>query len=377
MHLGSTNPVVSLRTLCLVVGACVVGAYCFVPDQKELASRLHKDGNVDRLREIHQRSQEDQLEAKAVAAQDDCHRVREWLSTLGNDNPEVLEQIKSVCAATDTPAELGRELIASGSRLDGKAFDWCVEALARRALGMEQPEDAGFLLTQLNNRAPTWDRTMRAVQAWRWAVRPDEALKTLDLAIADGLKEQDCPEPASALRLKLALESNQPNLAFDILLMQYRTAVGADRITLLHRLVELANAGDRTAEAYPVVADYLATIPFQISTMDQAVEMVRNGRAFASAADEACYREYATLLARWQEWAGHGDKAVDTWFHLALLGSDEAWARSQELYDDVLRQEDFAKLLSFRISKGLDEDKVLMLAGLLVDAGHIDEAILQ
>ena len=252
-----------------------------------------------------------------------------------------------------------------------------VEALARRALGTEHPADAGWLLTQLNHRGPNWELTMKAVQAWRWAVRPDEALKTLELAVADGLKAKDCPEALDPLRIKLAMESNQPNHAFDIVLQQYQQAPARQRPALMHQLVEMANVGDRTAEASRIIGDYLATVPFHAMRMEEAAKAVRAGHVFLRAEDEAAYREYATLQARWQEWGNHGDEAFETWLHLALLDSDEAWDRVQDLCGDLERQEDLVELLSFRISKGLSLDKIEMLANLLAEAGRLDEAIEQ
>ncbi len=372
----SASPIVSWNVLCLVVGACVAGAFFFVPDQAEMVSRWDKDGDVARLKEFTKKALEDQ---RGLMAQTDVQRMRAWLHDYEQDAPDaaVVEEMRIMCTVTDAPAEVGNELVLSTAKITGEPFRTCMEALVRRALGMERPAEAGLLLTQLCHRMPKWETAMRAVQAWRWAVRPDEALKELDLAVADGLKEQECPEAFNELRIKLALESNQPNIAFDIVLRQYQTAPLTQRASLLHRVVEMANTGDRTTEAAALVAAYLANLPYHSTSMDEAIKAVQTGHAFARPADEAVYREYATLLARWAEWGNRGDESFDLWLHLALLDSDEAWERVQDLYLDVERQDEFAKLLSFRISKGLSTDKVQLLADLLAEAGRLDEAVEQ
>ena len=68
-----------------------------------------------------------------------------------------------------------------------------------------------------------------------------------------------------------------------------------------------------------------------IADLDQAIELAAGGHPFASAEEAADYQTYATSLAHWQEWANHGDKAIETWFRLALIGSDEAWERGGEI----------------------------------------------
>lgn len=375
MSRSSVSPIVSLKVLCSVVGACVIGAFVFVPDQAEFVARLDKDGDVTRLKEVTQRAREEQL---GVLSQSDVQRMRGWMCSPDlHAQDHVIEEIRIMCAVTDTPLEVGNELIKDATKMGDETFAIYMEALARRALGIEHPADAGWLLSQLNHRNPGWELTMRAVQDWRWAVRPDEALKTLEQAVADGLKKQDCPEPLDALRIKLALESNQPNYAFDIVYKQYQEAPLRERPALMRQVVEMANTGDRTAEAGRIVAEYLATVPFHAMRMEEAAKAAQAGPVFAHAEDEATYKEYATLLARWQEWGNHGDEAFDIWLHVALLGSDEAWERVQDLCSDLERQEDLVELLTFRINKGLSLDKIQMLADLLAEAGRLDEAVEQ
>ncbi len=363
----------------LMVLLCVIAAWIFIPDKEELVSRLDKDGHVDRLKALAEEALDEQKLNKAVP-QTDAERMRAWINNPDaetREDPAVVAEKKIMCAITETPATVGLEVVVGSAKLDDDLYGELMDALARRALGLQHQEEAGYLLSQWNRREPSWELTMRAVQAWRWAVKSDEALKTLSAAVGMGLKLEEAPENIEELRLKLALESNQPNLAFDIVQKRYQAAATDEKPALLRRLLELANAGDRTQEASKLISAYLSTIPFHVKPLDAVIEMIGEGHPFASAAEESDYRTYAASLAHWQEWANHGDVAIETWFRLALIGSDEAWERVLDLYEDVLRTDDFIKVLKYRVSKGISLDKQMMLADILVEQGKVEAAMAQ
>ena len=379
MILGSYRPVVSAQAMSLMVVLCVIAAWIFIPDKEELVSRLDKDGHVERLKALAEEALDEQKKAaQAAVPQSDAERMRAWINNPDAEarlDPAVVAEKKIMCAITDNPAMVGLEVTVGANKLDTALYGEFMDALARRALGLQNQSEAGFLLAQWNQRSPSWETTMRAVQAWRWAVKSDEALRVLGEAVAAGLKPEDAPENIEELRLKLALESNQPNLAFDIVEKQYQQAPQDKRADLLRQLLKLANAGDRTKDASRLILKHLSTVPFHVKPLDEAIEMVSSGHPFADATQESDYRNYATSLAHWQEWANHGDLAIETWFRLSLIGSDEAWTRVLDLYQDVLRTDDFVKVLTYRVNKGISLDKQTLLADILVEQGEVEKAI--
>lgn len=373
MIAGTPSPIVSTKALCLLVAGCVLSAWFFVPDNEELVDRLGKDGHFERLKAM-----ADEDKAVEVVPTTDEAKMKTWIESreaADLEDTDLIAQQKILCSITERPVSVGDELFKGSKRLDPDLFAELVEDLARRALGLQRPAEAGQLLSRLNQAAPTWELTSRAMQAWRWGVRSDEALKTLDAALAAGLDRTTVPEDIDSLRETLALESNQPNIAFDIVLKKYRAAAPAKRMPLLRRLLDLANAGDRTTEASNLIAEYLAKVPFHTCTLDEAISLVQSNKAFVDAQSEADYREYATSFAHWREWDGHAEQAIDTWFRLALLSHNEAWERCKDIAEDVLRMDDFTKVLAFRIEHGLSKNDEAQLAGLLLDQGRVEEAL--
>lgn len=363
-------------TVATVVVGCVLLAAWFVPSQKELVHRLDHDGQIQRLKKL----AEDRLAEAAPtmpAPQTDREKLHAWLTSA---DPTLLEDAamqadrKSLCAQTNTPADLGAELFEHANALSPDLLGNLADCLVRRSLALNLPGDAAELLKGWFARHPSWPVAVREIEAWRWAVRPEEALKALDLALAAKLEDAK-PADVEDLRVTLALESNQPNLAFDIVVRSYGAASDEEKPAVLRRLVDLADAGDRTTEASHLIAEHFKTMRFQTSGTAEAIKLAGNGRAFANATAERDYRRYASAMARWQEWAGRGDLAFDTWLRLAILGDDEAWGRVLELQDDLMRKDDFALVLADRIGHSRHLDLEPLLAELLLDEGRTADAI--
>lgn len=377
MHHLDSSPIVSPKALWVVVGSCVAAALFFIPDEKELVNRLDKDGQVERLKALADEALADEP-LVTEAPKSDRERLRAWLtnpdSEVRND-PAVQADQKIMCAITDKPLEVAAELVSNASKLDRDLFGYLADALARRALGLQKPSESGWILTEWFKLEPSWELANRAVESWRWGRHSDQALKVLGLALNANLDASGAPRQFDDLRVKLALESNQPNLAFDIELARYQATSETERPQRLRRLVELANAGDRTTEASRLIAEHLRNVPFHHASITEAIALARTGTAFTSASDESCYRDYAAAMARWQEWSNHGSEAINTWLHLAILDHLEGWTRSLDLYEDVLRHHDFAEVLAYRIERGMSLDKQKLLADLLTEEGSLDKAL--
>lgn len=372
-----TRAVICQKRLAGVILSCLALAGWFIPNDKELVNRLDHDGQAARLKQIAEERLAEQAHA-ASAPQTDREKLVAWLDSTDEsvrDDPAIRADRRNLCAATEMPFEVGEELMKRADRLEPEFFDSLADALVKRTLGLGFPVDAARLLTAWFDVRPSWKIASRQIQVWRWAVRSDEALRALDAALAAGLDPAEKPAGLDDLRVRLALESNQPNLAFDIVIRGYETAREEEKPAILRRLVELANAGDRTTEAAHLISEHFKTMPFQAGTLQDALAMLRDGRAFHD--DDACndYQQYAAAMARWQEWAGRGDLAFDTWARLALLGDEEAWGRVVDLQDELLRADEFALILADRIAAGKHLDKEPALAAILLDQGRVEEAV--
>ena len=136
------------------------------------------------------------------------------------DDAAVQADRKNLCAQTTTPAELGDELFEHATSIAPDLLQTHADSLARRSLALNHPGNAAAILRRCFDLRPSWQVAIREIEAWRWAERPEEALTTLELALAARLCGEK-PAEIEDLRVTLALESNQPNLAFDIVVRSY------------------------------------------------------------------------------------------------------------------------------------------------------------
>lgn len=378
MNLRQSSLVVAPNTLWVLVASCVAAALFFIPNQRELVSRLDKDGQVERLKALADEALSDEPVVAAKPKMTDRERLRAWLSNNDpevRDDPAVQADQKIMCAITERPIEVAAELVNHADKVDAELFGFLADSLAKRALGLGKPAESGWVLTEWFKRDPSWELANRAIQSWRWGMHADQALKVINMGLKAGLDPAEGPPDLDDLRVKLALESNQPNLAYDIEFERYQKIPEAERPARLRRLVELANSGDRTTEASRLIAEHLRTIPFHKASIPDAIELARAGMAFARAEDQAAYCDYASAMARWLEWGNHGSEAFGTWLHLAILGNEEGWNRSLDLYEDVLGDDEFAQVLSFRIQAGQNLDKEQLLADLMAEDGSMSGAL--
>ena len=376
MTSSDPGPIISQRSLGGVVLACVALAACFIPDQNELIHRLDQDGESVRLQA---------LTAKRLAAREellvsgtDRQKLHVWLELNDvelRDDPVILADRRSLCACTKAPLELGEELFAHAVNIDPATLDSFADSLVKRALGLERPGQAAALLDSWSKIHPSLDLTARSVEAWRWAGKPEKAFIVIDQALKRSPEAPPPPAEWEELRIQLALESNHPQVAFALVQQKYRAAADRDKAALLSRLVDMAPQTGNVAEAAELIAEQVKTLPFHTASLPQAIEMLRNHEAFLNPEQQARYVHYAGAMARWQEWGDHADIALDTWFHLALLGNEEGWTRALDIQEDILRMDDFSIVLEELIKQGQHLDQEPTLAAVLLAQGKSAEAM--
>ncbi|MDB6116245.1 MAG: hypothetical protein JWO08_26 [Verrucomicrobiaceae bacterium] len=339
--------------------------------------RLDQDGSSERLKVL-----ADELLAEKrqsfLAKGTEVERLHAWLLL---DDPELvgdpvlLADERNMCTGAEHPVELGEELFAHTDKVEPEVLDVLADALVVRALALEHPADAGTLLAHWMQFHPGWNLVDREIQAWRWAARPEMAFKALDKALTSGLNPEHAPAGAEDLLVRLALESGQPNLAFDVAQRRYLAAPAADQPALLRRLVELASLSDRTPQACALISAHLQHLPFHALPLAEAIALQHQGKAFANEAARAEYERYAAAMARWQEWDDHGSIAFETWLRLAILDHEEAWSRIPALQEQLFREDDFALVLADRIAAGKQLEREPALAAILLDQGLTEDAI--
>ncbi len=365
--------VVCERALAVMICACIVLAVVLVPDSSELARRVVADGNTERIHELAQQALDDTT--NPAAPQSSAQKLRQLAAkaTLASyANPAVRAEFLQLCASADSPLET---LIELGTQRPNLPDDLCplmAESLAQHALGLGKPKEAAIIYTTLLKQYEHADALHDAVKCWRWAAQPARALALIDELAATA------PRELLELRPTLALESNQPNRAYDLAFAAYGQGAHDDRGKALLTLVALAHTGDRFEKATPLLHHHLAGFPFTRQTLPDAILALQAGTHFSSPQARAEFLELGAHLGHWYEWAEppQPEPALDIYFKLALLGDEDAYTRCKDLYPDLLRSDDFITVLSYLVAQGQHHSDEPLLAQLLAEAGQTHLAAL-
>ncbi|MDB6137200.1 MAG: hypothetical protein JWO94_272, partial [Verrucomicrobiaceae bacterium] len=138
--------IISSKTLGVVILTCVLLAAWFIPDQNELVHRLDQDGSAARLNVI--TTERLTSQQSALMQGTDREKLHAWLlldDAQVRDDAALLADRRNMCATTSSPVELGEELFAHLEGLSPKVVDVLADALANRALALENPAEAGRL----------------------------------------------------------------------------------------------------------------------------------------------------------------------------------------------------------------------------------------
>jgi tetratricopeptide (TPR) repeat protein len=354
-------------------------AVILVPDSSELARRVVADGNTDRIHELAKEALDDDnapIEAPAVPLTT-AQKLRNLASQATAEtltNPAVFAEFSQLCAGADSPMDMLIEIGTLRRTLPTELCSSMVESLAKRALGLGKPNEAAIIYTTLVKQDHHPDALATAVKCWRWAGQPARALALIDelTSTNPGAVSRELLD----LRSTLALESNQPNRAYDLAFTAYGQSGTEDRGKALSDLVALAHSGDRFEKATPLLEHHLAGLAFTRQPLSEAVTALQSDKAFPTPAARAEFLNLGSSLAHWHEWAEppQPEPALAIYFKLALLNDDEAYARCKDLYPDLLLQEDFTSVLDYLVSEGKHLDDEPLLAQLLAEAGQPTQA---
>lgn len=230
--------------------------------------------------------------------------------------------------------------------------------LVERSLADGKLERAEKLQIQLVESVDVLDPTMvrQAVKTYRYNDNPALALVTIN-----GLEEGrgSLPDDLRELRIQLARELSQPEVAFALLCRQVRATDDPDRLrVLVPKAIKTGTEAGRQNDLIPLYEKYL--------------KMARAGEQ----KDDSLLVEYAMSLGQTHEWTKDPIKAFDVYVELAAQGHRPALERCIALNPGLFRQEDLMHALVEGHEHYQDDDTlVLMTARFLGDSALRSEAI--
>lgn len=233
-----------------------------------------------------------------------------------------------------------------------------LSVLVERSLADGELDHAEKLQTQLLDSVDVLDPVLvrQAVKTYRYNDNPALALVTIN-----HLEEQrgSLPDDLRELRIQLARELSQPEVAFALLCQQVRSTEDPDRIrVLVPKAVKTGIEAGRQNELIPLYEKYLKVA--------KAGEQKEDSRLI----------EYAMNLAQTFEWTKQPDRAFDTYVELAAGGHRPALDRCISLNPGLFRQEDLMNALVTGYPHYHEDDKLLLMtARFLGDAALRSEAI--
>jgi len=183
-----------------------------------------------------------------------------------------------------------------------------------------------------------------------------EAGRALDLI--NRLQDQaaDLPEDLRELRVTLARETSQPQVAFNLLAIKIRaTKNPAELKKLIPDAIQIGIEAGQLEQLIPLYLRYIATF---------------------RATDDPRVRDYSHRLAQTYEWIGDANKAFEAYLTLAKTGDREALDRCISLNVGLFRTAELLDTLLAADALVKSDDKLLSLtAKLLADAARREEAI--
>ncbi len=377
---SSHKKVISNRWLLPAVVLCLVGAALCIPGKDELLRRHGADGDSSSVKEMAEEARKDKGVVDAAAATD-LEKLKLWLDNDDSSvltDPAILMDTVNMCAASEQPLELMEELLKHDAVPDDLR-QALLEGMAKGAIGRggeKNIETGAAILSRLCRLQPSWPLAGRAVEAWLWSGNARGASAIMEFMAVAVAPAEGAPADLLDRRIQLAMASGQPDVAFAAAKDAYMAAVGEARPALLHRALDLAQHTSSSADAGTLMQHHLSSIPFHTVPLGDAVTLVRDRKAFATADAQQEYLAYADKYARlvWAEEKG-GPLAFEVFLRMSLLGDDVAWEICEKMRDDLLRDDAFALVLRERIAAGQSTDREALLADLLAAQGETREAV--
>jgi len=347
-----------------MVSACLGLAAALIPSQRQLVGRLLEDGHSERALEVARDSVEGADPAGGAKALSPLERLRISLTPDYHGPGTVASAAIENAADPAACLELVHSMEAS---LPAEQKRPLYLAITRSALAQNNPAlAAGIASDAIQHGLADASLRLSAIQSWRWAGKPEEALKMFDQwSSADpGSLTPD----AEDIEIALSRETGANARALTLLLARLQAAgpPGSASPELMELTLTVAANAGRTAGVLPHISAWIAAQPAgQASVEDLATAKVATSPAF---------QHFAGLLARHSEWSGQPGTALDWYLKLAVLGDTFALERANDLQKGLSRSSDFMDVLRHIVPVAGQPQYTRLLPRLLADAGLYDEA---
>ena len=345
----------------VVVGSLGLAA-ALIPSQRQLVGRLLEDGETRRAMEVAQGGGDHHLAPDLPMSPMDQLRASLTPNYLGPGAVATL----AIGNAADPIACLDLVNRMEANLPPDRKLPLYV-AIARSAFSRNDPALAAHVAEDAIRHGAT-DSSMRliAVQAWRWAGKPENALTVFDSWRA--MDPVSLTPAAQDLEIGLCRELGANDRALDILLSRIAASGPpgtAPPETINQALTVAANAG-KTAALLPHLSAWIMARPAGAASWED----LASGKV---AADDS-FRQLAGILARHSEWTGQPSTALDCYLKLALLGDAYALERAADLQKGLCRSSDWMRLLQKVVPVPDQPQYTRQLARLLAESGLYDQA---
>ena len=344
----------------MVVG-CLSLAVALIPSKRQLVGRLLEDGENQRALEVAHGTPPAPAPTAPPSALDNLRvSLNPDFHGPGAVAAAAIESAADPTACLDLVHRMETNLAAPQKRS-------LYQAIARSALAQNNPA----LAAQVANAAIQQgfadpELRLSAVQSWRWAGKPEQALKILE--------QWRTTDPATFTsestdtEITLSRETGANDHALKLLLSRLDATgpPGAAPPEMLELALTIAGNAGRIGEVLPRIALWVDAQPAGKATIAE----------LASAKNPICpiFKHFAGLLARHSEWSGQPGPALDWYLKLAVLGDIFALERANDLQKGLNRRQDFKAVLQKIVPVPGQPKYTRLLPTLLADAGDYTAA---
>ena len=359
-NLAPPPPLVPQWLIWSMVAVCLGLATALVPSRKELIGMHLADGNSQRALEVAHTTggvQEPELPLSPMG------RLQAALSPDFHGSSTIATL--AIQTANDPTGCLAL-LEKTGASLTREQKIPLYLAVTKSALAHNNPKLAAQVATNAIH-AGLSDPALRhtAIQAWRWADQPGEALKVFDHWRQSDPATLDIA--AEDLEIALSRETGSNQRALPLLLARLRSNLPGTTSTALMELTltVAANAG-KTELVLPHISAWVAAQPAGTASMEDL--------ASGKIKPDDKFLHFAGLLARHSEWTLQLETAFEWFSKLAVLGDSFALERAAQLQIWLNRSTDFMALLQHIVPVPEQPKYTRQLARLLGESGLYDQA---
>ena len=336
------------------VGVCVAALVYLTPSRSELFKRHMNDGDAAAAGLLIRQGEEGDSDEVTKDITHETIRLCErekWKSSTLDMLISFLRNSRNFAAAADAALD-------DIDRLPAKPRVEVLSALVDRAIAEGDLPFAQDLQIQLVERSEVLTPAIvrQAVTTYRYNGNPALALITIE-----ELEQQrgSLPNDLRELRVVLARETSQPDVAFILLSKRVRATDDPQKLeTLIPQAIQAGIEAGRQDELIPHFEKFL--------------EIAKTG----SGSSPALVSEYSMKLAQTYEWTKQPNKAFDLYLELAQQGTRSALDRCFALNPGLLRQGDLTNVLVAAHEHYRDDsDLLLQTARYCAEAGEREDAI--